>query len=149
MATKHPLNLPLSVSFAPDTDAYTANDVVGGLLVFEGIARSGLVVSVVLSEDDNEGAAFELWVFDSEPSTIVDNAPFAPTIADLQKLVTKIVVAANDYTTVNSLKVAEVKLTTNLPFMNTKLWGYLVAQAGETFAASKTVTIRMIVQGTS
>src|SRR5574343_384011 len=96
--------------------AYSANDVVGGLLTFQlapeapaGVnPASGFVRVVTISDDDNEKAALELHLFREAPTVIADNAAFAPTFADLKKRVGSVVIAAGDYVTINSNGHADV-----------------------------------------
>lgn len=89
-----------------NADAYTANDVVGGLLTFDlhSVSGCGILQGLKITDEDNEGAALDIYIFNSQPSTIADDAAGALTIADLDKLVCKVEVAAADYEAVNSLK---------------------------------------------
>lgn len=146
--SRYAINIPANVSFTPGTDAYADGDVLGGLLTFALSANTGIITTVILAEDDNEGATLDLFLFDSEPSAIADNAAFAPTFADMQKLVRKIPMASASYFTENSLKVIQVDLNTPVPFWSKALYGYLVLNGDTpTFGASKTVNVRLITTG--
>jgi hypothetical protein len=149
----YPVHSPADVTFTPDTSAYADGDVVGGLLTFEFSAKTGLIVTVILTEDDNEGAVFDLFLFDSQPSSIADNAAFAPTFADMQKLMRKIEIASADYFTENSIKAIQVDLQSSgapLPFWTDTIYGYLVTNgATAEFAAAKTVQVRLMAIGDS
>jgi hypothetical protein len=57
---------------------------------------------------DNQKIVGELWVFDGAPAGVADNAAFAPTDADSQKVITVIDVAAADYDTAGANAVARV-----------------------------------------
>lgn len=81
------------------TVAYTAGDVVGGLMTF-GITDQGFdgqLSSILVTDAAAQGEAYTLYVFEAVPSTIADDAAFAPTLADLKKLVTTVAVGTADY----------------------------------------------------
>lgn len=92
-------------SLTVDTDAYSANDVVGGLLTLN-IAKSsgggGLLRRIILVDDHNQSEPFTLYLFDATPTSFADDAAFAPTNADLEKLIGTVAITAGDYVTVNS-----------------------------------------------
>ncbi len=82
-------------------NAYTANDVVGGLMTF-GVfpqAFDGVIRNLLSVDDDAQSEAYVMYVFESLPSTIANDAAFAPTLADLKKIATTITVANGDYIT--------------------------------------------------
>jgi hypothetical protein len=119
--------------------AYTANDVVGGLLTFTlgGAIGGGILNSILLVDDDSEGAALDLYLFNAAPTTIADDAAFAPVVADLKKLITKISIVAGDYVTVNGNDFA-LKETMNHIFsaVNGLIYGYLVCTGTPTYTAA-------------
>lgn len=131
-----------------DTSAYADNDVIGGLLTFDLSAdlsvNGGWLSNVWLADIDNEGAALRLFLFDALPSTIADQAAFAPTEDDIKKLLR--VVTFSTYTTVNSEKFASEDFSPPVTFQTStgKLYGYLVANGSTpTYAALKlTITLR-------
>jgi len=131
-----------------DAAAYTAGDVVGGLMTFTlpGVAGGGIINSVLLTDDDNEKAEISLYLFDEEPTTIADDAAFAPTAADLKKMICgPIVFAAADFTTVNSLAYAyegDLNYTFTADGKN-QIYGYAVCTATPTYAATKTLHFQM------
>lgn len=151
---KSPNNKPFEVSFTPGTSAYGDGDVVGGVLTFNCLGTpaptDGVITHLTLSENDNEGSDFVLWLFDSVPTTIADNAALALAIADLQNSMGTIAIAAADYATNNSLKIATVILSNPISFWRSTLYGYLVTDGTTpTFSASRTIKIRLHVQGYS
>lgn len=95
----------IAVTPTADTaDAYTAGDVVGGLMTF-GIGDQGfdgLMRSVLVVDADSQGEPYTLYVFNAQPSTIADDAAYMPTAADMKKLVTTVAVGTADYTTTSS-----------------------------------------------
>ncbi len=119
--------------------AYSANEVVGGLLEFEvGTGGGGGIVQrVTLTDSDNEKTAMKLYLFDELPTTIADNATFAPTIGDLKNLVDIITIAAADYVTLNGEAVA-IKRDLNVSYAigGYKLYAYLVCDATPTYTAT-------------
>lgn len=140
--------------------AYSANDVVGGLLsfgdtmegrvTFGGINQpgaAGTIRRLSIVDDDNEKAALKLWLFNAAPTAFLDNAAFAPLIADLDKVITIIPIATTDYTTVNANAIGLVenlgrsfRLATDGP-----LYGYLVTDATPTYAAVTDLIIKLLV----
>ena len=129
-----------SVALTITAGAYSANDVVGGLLSFavaDTNGASGIIRGLRLTDGDNEKAACKLWLFSSAPSTIADNAAFAPSVADLQKCLGYLTIAAADYTTVNSNALAVVdELSFDFSTANGTVYGYLVCDATPTYTAT-------------
>lgn len=91
----------IAVTPAVDTVAYTAGEVVGGLMTFEVAPQGfdGEIKSVLVVDAANQKEPYTLYVFSAEPSAFVDTAAFMPTAADLNKLVTTVTVGTADYTT--------------------------------------------------
>ena len=134
-------------SVTPGTVAHTANDVVGGLLTFNvagaGAAVSGGVINSITAVDtDAEGAALSLYLFDGTVTSIAANAAFAPVATDLNRLVGKFDIAADDWGSVNGLKWVYKNDVTQV-FNADKLYGYLVCSATPTYADAKTLTVRL------
>lgn len=95
-------NQQVSVTPTIALTAYTAGDVVGGLMTFTFTSSrpfDGVIRSVLVTDDDNQKEGYTLYIFNALPSTIADDAAFAPALADLKKIATTVVVAAGDYTT--------------------------------------------------
>jgi len=95
----------VSVTPTVGTDAYTAGDVVGGLMSFQFTGHhpfDGIIRSVRLVDDYAQSEEYTLYIFNQKPSTIADDAAFAPTEADLLKLVTTVAVATGDWAEINS-----------------------------------------------
>jgi hypothetical protein len=128
--------------------AYSAEDVVGGLLQFDVSQLSvngGIINSAILIDEDSQAEPFKLYLFDSLPSTIADDAAFAPTVADLQKLCSVIEFAAASYVTVNTFDYCIVTDINDVFSTSTgKLYGYLVANASTPdYANADTLTITL------
>jgi hypothetical protein len=134
-----------SVNPTIDTDAYTANDVVGGLLSFDVSKTStngGIINQVILADEDAVAASLILYLFESAPTTFADDAAFAPVIADLNKIVAKIPIST--YTTVNSLAFAIVDgINSIFVSTNSILYGYLVAVGTPNYTTADGITVRL------
>lgn len=129
--------------------AYSAADVVGGLLTFSGAfgpSGVGILNRVRVVDDANQKAVLTLYLFNDAPSTIADNAAFAPVVADLKKLVAKVAIAADDYTELNSNAVAlidDINDTVLDAGGKGALYGYLVCTATPTYAATTDVQVQL------
>jgi hypothetical protein len=91
----------IAVTPTVDTVAYTAGDVVGGLMTFAVTPQGfdGEIKSVLVTDAANQKEPYTLYVFNEAPTTFADQAAFMPTAADLNKLVTTVTVGTADYTT--------------------------------------------------
>lgn len=95
----------VEVPITVDTDAYTANDVVGGsttgYLTFDSpvpqISGGGYIAWVRMVDDSGQAEPYLLYVYDSVPSTIADDAAFAPVEADWLKTLGVIDMPAASY----------------------------------------------------
>jgi len=125
------------------TSAYADGDVVGGRLNLNDLCggAGGTVRSILLVDDDAESAAVYVYFFDGQPSDIADNAAFAPTVADLSKLVGR--VALSSYTTLNSNTYA-LSADVNLSHGTGALWAYLVTNGSTpTYTATDDLTLKI------
>lgn len=131
--------------------AYSANDVVGGLIVFDvhSAGGGGVVTDIYLTDAANQTEPYTFHIFDAEPTAIADNAPFGTTfdIDDQQAKIAEIELAAGRYTTDNSLdwaRVPNVDLKFEAPDGN--LYMYAECLTGPTQAATDDVQISMLIQ---
>jgi len=96
-----------------DTAAYAAGDSIGGKITLTDAMRvsggTGVLSGITLIDRANQKPALEIFLFDSNPAaaTITDQAAFVFSTDDL-KVIAKIVVAAADWTTINSKATAEL-----------------------------------------
>ena len=126
--------------------AYSAGDVVGGLLTFDvsGAPEGSLLTRALLVDDDNEKPELTLYLFNASPTSFADNAAFAPVVADLKKLITKITFATTDYVTVNSNAYAlKEDLNDLIPANTGSIYGYLVCTSTPTYAATSDVWLAL------
>lgn len=127
--------------------AYSANDVVGGLVavtVQSNRHASGVIRKLSVVDDDNEKAALTIYWFSEAPTSIADNAAFAPVIADLKKMSGSVAVAAGDYVTINSNAIA-IKTDVNNDFSASTgiLYLYVVCTATPTYTATTDLTLEL------
>lgn len=130
-----------------DTDAYSAGDVVGGLMTIN-VGGPATLRRVRLVDNDNEGAELSLYLFRDAPTTIADDAAFASafTEADNRKLIDRpLVFATSDYQTINSEKYAVKGSHVDgaglgievIPVDGANIYAYAVCTATPTYAALK------------
>jgi hypothetical protein len=137
---------PVDVTITPDGAAYTANDVIGGLLTLSMNTTRGFIYGVTVGENENIAIPGAIWIFDSSPTTIADNAAFAPVFADHQKLVG--VLTLPSATVVNSLNIYNlVQNDKPLPYWTSTLYAYFVTSGTPDFGTSKSISIRFYVVG--
>lgn len=122
----------LEIELVITAGAYSDGDVVGGLLDLNklvGAGGGGTIRQVLIVDEDQQDAAFDLYLFDADPTgtEIADNAVFATTMdADAQlKKVGKVEIAATDYEDLNSIATA-IKSGLNFAHGSGQLRGYLV-----------------------
>jgi len=84
-------------------NAYTAGDTVGGLLTFDvgWACMSGKIVSIAFVDDANQKEQYTIFLYDSLPSTIANDAAYEPTVADLKLLLSTVTLATADWTTIS------------------------------------------------
>jgi hypothetical protein len=129
------------------TGAYANGDTVGGRLDLTppgGI--DGELREIRLVDDSNNGAALYLYLFDGQPSSIADNVAFDGAsflIADHDKLIARISIAAADYITINSNKSA-IKEDINKSIATGQLWGYIVTNASTPTYSAGDLHLRLL-----
>lgn len=140
---------PVTVTFTPDTNAYGSGDVVGSLLsaTFTGgvpFLLGGITVSV---GEASKALAGTIYLYDSAPTTIADNAAWASglTAADNAKQIGSILLPTAISS--NSRNIYEIKYGggSTMPLIGIQvatLYFYYVTTSTPTFSASQTVTIR-------
>ena len=127
--------------------AYSANDAVGGLLTFAGAGRvaagSGVIKNVLIIDDAGQDAVLELWLFNATFTAMADNAAWAPSQADLRKLIAVISTNDGDWFAAGTPSVARVEVSQNynLAAAGTSLFGQLVTRGTPTFAATDDVSV--------
>lgn len=124
--------------------AYSANDAVGGLLTFANAARltggGGVIKDLLIIDDAGQDVALELWLFRETFTAMVDNAAWAPSQADLRKLVAVISTSDGAWFAAGTPSVARVEASQRYDCVGTSLFGQLVTRGAPTFAATDDVT---------
>jgi hypothetical protein len=137
---------PVDLTITPDTVAYTANDVIGGLLTLSMNTTRGKIYGVTVGENENIAIPGAIWLFDSTPTSFDDNAAFAPVFADHQKLVG--ILTLPTAVAVNSLNIYNlVQNDKPILYWTDKLYAYFVTSGTPGFGASKSISIRFYVMG--
>lgn len=147
--TRSTSDIPLKRTVYPTitAGAYSAGDVVGGLLTFpiaSDRGASGMVRSVRIADNDNEKAACTLWLFERTPTTFADNAAFAPTYTDLKYCAAVLSIGASDYTTAGTRAMAALHdRGADFAIEQGNLYGYLVCTATPTYTTTSDLAITL------
>jgi len=132
-----------------DTAAYAAGDSIGGKITLTDAMRvsggTGVLSGITLIDRANQKPALEIFLFDSNPAaaTITDQAAFVFSTDDL-KVIAKIVVAAADWTTINSKATAELANLNRVVKASgsANLYAAIVAGGAPDFVASTDLQLR-------
>lgn len=124
--------------------AYVANDAVGGLLTFANAARAagggGVIKDLIILDDAGQDAKMELWLFSQTFVAMVDNAPWAPSEADLRYLIAIITTDDGAWFSAGTPSAALVEVSQRYDAVGTSLFGQLVTRGTPTFANTDDVT---------
>lgn len=129
--------------------AYTAGNVIGGLLTFASAARiaagSGLVQSAVVDAKIALSGQYDLILFDSNPtgSTITDKTALAVVAADFDKIIGVAHIA--DWTSLGTPSLGQAQ-NLAMPFKlgsGTTIYGALVTRVTPTFVSTSDVEIQL------
>lgn len=125
--------------------AYSAGDAVGGLLTFANAARAsgdgGVIKDVLILDNAGQDVELELWLFNDTITAMADNAAWAPSEADLRKLVAIISTADGAWFTAGTPSAARVECSQRYDCAATSLFGQLVTRGTPTFAATDDITV--------
>lgn len=136
-----------SISQTPTVTAgaYSANDAVGGLLTFANAARTsgggGVLKDVLILDDAGQDSALELWLFNATFTAMADNAAWAPSEADLRKLVAIVSTVDGAWFAAGTPSAARIEVSQRYDLTGTSLFGQLVTRGTPTFAATDDVTV--------
>jgi hypothetical protein len=125
--------------------AYAAGDAVGGLLTFEFAARvegrGGFVKNVLIIDNHGQDAELELWLFKETFTAMVDNEAWAPSVADLKKLVAIISTASGAWFAAGTPSVARIPVSQYFELTGTSLFGQVVNRGTPTWNAVNDLTV--------
>lgn len=125
-------NIPLVVA----TAAYSASDVVGGLLTCKvsGFEGGGFLYSGALRDANNQSEPYLLYVYDTLPATIADADPFTWDATEVDKCIGVVDIPAAKYFAINSIQRAHFSCKDKYSEEHividsdvSDLWFYLVA----------------------
>lgn len=126
--------------------AYSANDVVGGLLTFDFdsdiTVNGGIARHAVLTDKGTVAAALKLYLFDTVPATIADNGAFAPSDADILSCFAQVTLSTYASLTNNRICFSDA-INRDFVTDNGKIYGYLVADATPTYASTSDLTLTL------
>lgn len=127
--------------------AYSAGDAVGGLLTFANASREsgagGVITDLLILDDAGQDAEMELWLFSETFTAMSDNAAWAPSEADLRKLVAIVSTADGVWFAAGTPSAARVECSQRYDCAATSLFGQLVTRGTPTFAATDNITVVM------
>jgi len=89
--------------------AYSANDAVGGLMTFLGLFKkqgSGMLVSLVLTDQEEQNAVTDIILFKQTFTATADNAAINISAADSLNIIGTFRVGSGDYIDVGAATVA-------------------------------------------
>jgi hypothetical protein len=140
--------ITISQTPAVTAGAYSAGDAVGGLLTFANAARvsgdGGVVKSVTIIDDNGQGKIMELWLFDSAPTDVADNAAWSTLAeADMEKLVGIIPTLNGTWYAAGTAKACVIECAVRYDCVATSLYGKLVTRETPSFAAVDDVTVKI------
>lgn len=146
---KVPTEATVYADLTTTAGAYTALDVVGGLITFTGITANqpgkAEIREIILYDNDYEAKAMTLYLFDSAPTSIADNDAFTLSAADLRKLCcTPIPLVTHKPTgaTVGVTYASELSRPIKTDG-DAKLYGYLVAEVAPTYTATDSLRLAL------
>ena len=126
--------------------AYSAGDTVGGLMTFANAARAtgagGVLKSVVLLDDAGQDAELELWLFNVTFTAIADNAAWAPSEADLEKLICVVSTTDGAWRAADTPSANVIEVAQRYDLVGTSIFGQLVTRGTPTYAATDDVTVK-------
>ena len=140
------MNLNLRITPVISTGAYTAGDLVGGLMKFKDPLLSNskeiLLTSMTISDRDSEEAGMRLVLFNAKPdtTTFTDNLPFDPSDADLEKIVH--VETLTVYSAFNDNSIAVAKTTPiAIKMTDGSIYACLVTTGTPTYTATTDIQV--------
>ncbi len=132
-----------TVQLATGTGAHAAGDAVGVAFTLANMAREpglgGEIRSVVLMENTTQAASATLFLFSAMPSPVADDAPYAPTDADMQRTIGFVPITAYPVTAPATNQVATaagIGLAYQCAPGDNRLYGQVQTNGTPTYAAS-------------
>lgn len=151
-ATNTQLNWGFSVAVAPTVTAgaYSANDIVGGLLNFANCARANdetlIITSVVVALKAAVTSTLTLVLFSSDPTatTQTDNAAYSLNAADVFKAITNLTgFTLSDQGTPNVYELRGLSIACKPVSGARNIYGLLIDGTGFTLTSTSDVQVRL------
>lgn len=137
---KTAVTTPPNVSLA---SAYQALDALGTVFAFD-VPESGVILSAVYYDLDDEGLQVDLLLFDESPRQQVDNGAVSMPDTEVTKAIGRI-----QFTTFADLAISQFSTVTNVGLAYTaaggKLWAQAVAQGALNIAAGALPAFRLVI----
>ena len=135
----------ISVLVEATAGIYTAGDVVGGLLTFANATRvtglGGMITGMTIIDDAGQDSELELWIFNAQPAAIADNAPFAPTPANLHRLAGIISTESGAWCAAGTPSAIYIDKYVRVDPDTVNLFAYLVTRGTPTFGTVNDVSV--------
>jgi len=137
----------ISASPVVTTGSYYAGDAVGGLIPFANAARvsgaGGVLKQVTIIDDNGQDAELELWLFNATFTAIADNAAWAPSEADLEKLICVVSSTDGTWRAAGTPSAIVIEVAQRYDLAGTSIFGQLVTRGTPTYAATDDVTVKI------
>lgn len=142
---------PIDTTITPSDAAYTANDVVGGLLTLTMPRDCGDIVGVIVSVGEASiTLAGTIYFYSASPTSFADNAAFAPVHTDNEKLIGYYTLPTALTLNTRSVYVAMAagsNAFAEIPFSNGVVYAYYVTSDTPNFTgAAQDVNLRVLVR---
>ena len=144
----------VDITVAPTVTAgaYSAKDVVGGLLTFANAASvykgAGIIRKCVIKNNANVADLLMVNLFSQAPAVIADNAPYDPTDAEMAYSIGSFAIVAADYVlgTDNAIATKLLEMPFVLVSGGTSLFAYVSTVATPTYAAITDFAITLTIE---
>lgn len=141
----------LAVNLSTTNGAYSANDVIGGLITFNNAFpssnREGHITSIDVIDDAGTTTNYEFCPFSAIPAVIADNAAFAPSLTELRTKGPCIQApSSNRFVAGTRSSTSQASIRSFVRSDTTKLFGYLVDRTGRTGLSVTDITLVVTIE---
>ena len=129
------------------SSAYTANDVVGGLLTFSGL-RNGTLQAITICDNGGDAVDYLLVLFESAPTSIADHATFDIADADLSKIIYQDSLTSSSESQAFTDNSYHYLYGLSVPIWSAggTVYGFLITTSTPTYAATSDITVTLQVK---
>ena len=133
------------VAVTVDTDLYTAGDALGTKQSLEiPSPHAGVIRAIRIVDNDDQDVNINVWLFDSEPTGVADDAALSLADADAAKLIDVVLVDTRVDGTNNRIGVEKPNNYFRITDGN-KLWFQMATAGGPTYAGG-VLTVRFTIE---